>query len=86
MAKASPSRLPPRPQFENGAQWLASLGGVPLSRLAWIVDPVPRTVAVYTTPGGPSSIVPESGPLDGGGVLPGLSIRVADRFLNVPRA
>ena len=56
------------------------------TRLAWIVDPDPRTVAVYITPGGPPSIVPESGQLDGGAVLPGLSIRVADMFLNVPRA
>lgn len=55
------------------------------TRLAWIVDPPTRSVAVYTTPDGPPSIVPESGQLDGGAVLPGLTIRVADMFLNVPR-
>lgn len=55
------------------------------TRLAWIIDPGPRTVAVYTAADGPPTIVPESGSLDGGAVLPGLSIRVADLFLNVPR-
>jgi hypothetical protein len=33
MATASPSRPQIRPQFDNGAQWLAALGGVPLSRI-----------------------------------------------------
>ncbi|HEY2586355.1 MAG TPA: Uma2 family endonuclease [Tepidisphaeraceae bacterium] len=56
------------------------------TRLAWIVDPGLRTVAVYITPDGPPSIIPESGQLDGGDVLPGLTLRVADMFLNVPRA
>jgi Uma2 family endonuclease len=56
------------------------------TRLVWIVDPPTRSVAVYITPDGPPTIVPETGQLDGGAVLPGLSIRVADMFLNVPRA
>lgn len=56
------------------------------TRLAWLVDPATRSVAVYTSPGGPPSIVSESESLDGGNVLPGLTIRVADMFLNVPPA
>ncbi|HEY2588903.1 MAG TPA: Uma2 family endonuclease [Tepidisphaeraceae bacterium] len=39
MPTASPSRPQPRPPFENGAQWLAALGGVPLSRI--IFNPWP---------------------------------------------
>jgi Uma2 family endonuclease len=54
--------------------------------LAWLVDPETRSVAVYTSPDEPISTVPETGELDGGTVLPGLQIRVADMFLNVPKA
>jgi len=56
------------------------------TRLAWLVDPETRSVAVYTSPDEPISNVPETGELDGGTVLPGLQIRVADMFLNVPNA
>ena len=56
------------------------------TRLVWVVDPPTRSVAVYTSPDAPPSIVPESGELDGGAVLPGFILRVADMFLNVPRA
>lgn len=56
------------------------------TRLAWLVDPHTRSVAVYTSPDEPVSTVPETGNLDGGVVLPGLQIHVADMFLNVPRA
>jgi Uma2 family endonuclease len=56
------------------------------TRLAWLVDPATRSVAVYTSPDQAPSIIPESGDLDGGTVLPGMSIRVADMFLNVPNA
>jgi Uma2 family endonuclease len=55
------------------------------TRLMWIVDPATRSVAVYTTPDGPPAQVSELDHLDGGAVLPGLSIRVAEMFLNVPR-
>jgi Uma2 family endonuclease len=41
MATASPSRPPPPRRFENGEQWLAALGGVPLSRI--VFDPWPGT-------------------------------------------
>jgi Uma2 family endonuclease len=56
------------------------------TRLAWLVDPATRSVAVYKTPDAPASIVAEADSLDGGEVLLGLSIRVADIFLNVPSA
>lgn len=56
------------------------------TRLAWLVDPETRSVAVYTSPEEPVSTVPETGTLDGGTVLSGLQIRVADMFLNVPKA
>lgn len=54
------------------------------TRLAWLVDPGTRSVSVYTTPDSSPSVVSEAGSLDGGVVLPGLTIRVADMFLNVP--
>lgn len=56
------------------------------TRLAWIVDSAARTVATYTTPGKPDVILSEAEMLAGDPVLPGLTIRVADMFLNVPRA
>lgn len=56
------------------------------TRLAWLVNPATRSVAVYTAPAGPASVVSENETLDGGTVLPGLTIRVADMFLNVPPA
>lgn len=56
------------------------------TRLAWLVDPETRSVAVYTSPDEPIATVPETGDLEGGTVLPGLRIRVADMFLNVPTA
>lgn len=56
------------------------------TRLVWIVDPPTRSVAVYGAPDGPPTLVPEAGQLDGGDVLPGFTLRVADMFLNVPRA
>jgi Uma2 family endonuclease len=55
------------------------------TRLAWLVDPATRTVAVYTSPDSPASTASERDSLDGGAILPGLAIRVADIFLNVPR-
>ena len=56
------------------------------TRLAWLVDPATRSVAVYTTPDQPATVASEPDHLDGGAVLPGLVIDVADIFLNVPRA
>ena len=48
-------------------------------RLVWFVDPVRRTVQIFTAPG-QSRILAESDTLDGGDVLPGFSLPVARLF------
>ena len=59
---------------EKALAWLAA--GV---ALAWVVHPRQRLVAVYT-PGGTVTHVGEGEALDGGDVLPGLRLPVADLF------
>ena len=58
------------------------------TRLAWIIDRSPPTVAVYRAPGGPSFVLDLDGTLDGTldgeDVLPGFTLPVADLFRNVP--
>jgi Uma2 family endonuclease len=54
------------------------------TRLAWVIDPRPRTVAVYHAPGQPTRVLDESGTLDGEQVVPGFTLPVADLFRNVP--
>jgi len=54
------------------------------TRLAWIVDPGPRTVAVYDSPERPTRVLTEADALDGGDVLPGFALPVADVFRGVP--
>ena len=44
------------------------------TRLVWVVDPVARTVAVYTSPEAPSAVLDQHGTLDGGDVLPGFTL------------
>lgn len=56
------------------------------TRLAWIVDPATRSVAIYQTPADPVQVVDERGTLDGKDVVPGFSLAVADLFDNVPRS
>ncbi len=53
-------------------------------RLVWEVDPVRRTVAVYTSPEGPT-VLDAAQTLDGGDVLPGLSIALASVFAELDR-
>jgi Uma2 family endonuclease len=55
------------------------------TRLAWIVDPSTRTVAIYHKAGEPTRTVGESDMLDGGEVLLGLSFEVSKIFKRVPR-
>jgi Uma2 family endonuclease len=55
------------------------------TRLAWIIDPRTRSVAVYHDPGQPSITLDEHAHLDGNPVLPGLTIAIAELFRNVPR-
>lgn len=53
------------------------------TRLAWLVDPPTRTVAIYHSPAGPHQTIDINGSVDGGDVLPGFSMRVADMFVNL---
>jgi Uma2 family endonuclease len=57
------------------------LGG---TRLVWVVDPVKRTVRVYTAPD-QSRTLRETESLDGGDVLPGLSLPLRQVFARLPR-
>lgn len=59
---------------EKVAVWLDA--GV---RLAWVVDPRARTVALHT-PEEPVRVLGEDDQLDGGEVLPDFRVRVADLF------
>jgi Uma2 family endonuclease len=52
-------------------------------RLVWLVDPRQRTVAVYTAPD-ESAVFDEGQTLEGGDVLPGLSLPVQQVFAEVP--
>ena len=54
------------------------------TRLAWIVDPPTRTVAIYHGPGEPTRVLDTAGQLDGEEVVPGFTLPVADLFRNVP--
>jgi Uma2 family endonuclease len=52
--------------------------------IVWFVDPRKRTVEVFTAPD-VSTVFTEEQTLDGGNVLPGLRLAVADIFARVPR-
>jgi Uma2 family endonuclease len=54
------------------------------TRLVWLVNPRKRNVTVHTAPDR-STTFEEGQTLDGGDVLPGLSLPVADIFVRVPR-
>jgi Uma2 family endonuclease len=53
-------------------------------QLVWIIDIEARTVAVYTSPEGPT-ILSQSQSLDGGAVLPGVSLPLRDLFAELDR-
>jgi Uma2 family endonuclease len=53
-------------------------------RLVWFVDPVVKSVTVYTSPAR-SKVIDVTGKLDGGKVLPGFELRVADIFAKLKR-
>ncbi|MGI8981502.1 MAG: Uma2 family endonuclease [Pirellulaceae bacterium] len=53
-------------------------------RLVWFVDPVGRSVTVYTGPSR-SKTIPEDGTLDGGKVLPGFELPVQKLFARMKR-
>ena len=54
------------------------------TRLAWLVDPDRRTVAVHIAPGEPAAVLGEADVLDGGDVLPGFALPVAELFADLP--
>ena len=54
------------------------------TRLAWVVDPTTRGVAVHRAAVGPVVTLGEGDTLDGEDVLPGFSVPVADLFKNLP--
>jgi Uma2 family endonuclease len=53
-------------------------------RLVWQIDPVARTVSVYTAPAG-VTLLAESATLDGGQVLPGFALPLQDFFAELDR-
>jgi Uma2 family endonuclease len=53
-------------------------------RLVWMVDPIHRTVTVYTAPDR-FTVLGENDVLDGGDVLPGLAIPLRDLFAELDR-
>jgi Uma2 family endonuclease len=55
------------------------------TRLAWIIDPRARTVAVYHAPGEPVLVIAEGDVLEGEAVVPGFSMPASELFRNVPR-
>lgn len=55
-------------------------GGIPL---VWVIDHRRRTAAVYTAPDA-KVVVAETGTLDGGEVLPGFRVSLAELFTLVP--
>ncbi len=54
------------------------------TRLAWVVDPRKRIVRVYTAPD-QSRLLKEDQDLDGGDVLPGLSLSLREVFARIER-
>jgi Uma2 family endonuclease len=55
-------------------------------RLVWMIDPRQRTAAIYTAPDGPTAILDETQTLDGGNVLPGFTLPLAELFARLPAA
>jgi Uma2 family endonuclease len=50
------------------------------SRLAWIVDPRKKSVAVHVTADAPEQVLGEADTLDGGDVLPGFTLEIKELF------
>jgi Uma2 family endonuclease len=55
-------------------------------RLVWMIDPAKRVAEVYTTPDAPDATLDESQTLDGGDVLPGFLLPLAELFVRLPGA
>jgi Uma2 family endonuclease len=55
-------------------------------RLVWMIDPRKRTAEVYTSPDAPDAVLDETRALDGGNVLPGFTLPLAELFARLPAA
>jgi Uma2 family endonuclease len=55
-------------------------------RLVWMIDPLRRQAEVYTTPDAPAATLDEAQALDGGDVLPGFRLPLAELFARLPAA
>jgi len=53
-------------------------------RLVWMIDPRQRTVDVYIAPDAPVATLNETQALDGGDVLPGFTLPLAELFARLP--
>jgi Uma2 family endonuclease len=53
-------------------------------RLVWMIDPRKRTAEVYTAPDAPAATLDETQALDGGNVLPGFTLPLAELFAHLP--
>jgi Uma2 family endonuclease len=69
----SPTNTPKEMERKRGEYFA---GG---AKLVWEVDPIKRTVEVFTAPD-VSTILDESATLDGGAVLPGFTLSIRDWF------
>jgi Uma2 family endonuclease len=55
-------------------------------RLVWIIDPRKRTADVYTAPDTPAATLDETQALEGGNVLPGFTLPLAELFARLAAA
>jgi Uma2 family endonuclease len=55
-------------------------------RLVWMIDPRKRTAEVYTTADAADAVLDETETLDGGNVLPGFKLPLAELFARLPAA
>ncbi len=53
-------------------------------RLVWMIDPRKRLAEVYTIPDAPAATLDETQALDGGNVLPGFKLPLAELFARLP--
>jgi Uma2 family endonuclease len=74
----SKSNTPEEIERKLGEYFLAG------TRLAWVIDPDRRTAAVYLSADAPSATLTEEQSLDGGDVLPGFSLPLAELFARLP--
>lgn len=55
-------------------------------RLVWMIDPARRQAEVYTAPDAPAATLGAAQALDGGAVLPGFTLPLAELFARLPAA